>query len=281
MQLLVSLLIVAVSSANAFQTPIRTGGPARSLHQLPAVLQETAATSSQVDMNQYNLGSLEEISQEWTAVLRPATYLQEEGVFLEATSKSLMADTLTIAFPRQASLGLELLELAGGRQDGRGITIVSGIVPGGAADGSGIVPGDSLTQIDVVRRVAGFQEDSVSKTSVETECLGYDETVDAILSLPEELDDSKEETIVLTVKRLRRRPKVNLKLQYPPDMQEEDITLELFAGENLRRAMLVRGVKLNDKLAARFDSGGSGDCGYVFFSLFLFNRRFLLRGMPV
>jgi ferredoxin len=50
-------------------------------------------------------------------------------------------------------------------------------------------------------------------------------------------------------------------LQYPPQLQEPDINIELFAGENLRRAMLTRGIKLNDPLAMRFDSGGSGDCG--------------------
>jgi ferredoxin len=52
-----------------------------------------------------------------------------------------------------------------------------------------------------------------------------------------------------------------VKLQYPPESKEPDVFIELFAGENLRRAMLTRGVKLNDALARRFDSGGTGDCG--------------------
>ena len=54
---------------------------------------------------------------------------------------------------------------------------------------------------------------------------------------------------------------MTLTLQYPPSEGEPDTTLELFAGENLRRAMLTRGVKLNDPLSLRFDSGGTGDCG--------------------
>ena len=105
----------------------------------------------------------------------------------------------------------------------------------------------------------GFQE-SEDTFSVETECLGYDKTVDAILTLPP-AEEGCSDMFVLTVKRLRRRPKVRLNLQYPQNSKQENISLELFAGENLRRAMLVRGVKLNDKLASRFDSGGSGDCG--------------------
>jgi ferredoxin len=33
------------------------------------------------------------------------------------------------------------------------------------------------------------------------------------------------------------------------------------AGENLRQGMLVRGVKLNDPLAKRFDTKSGGNCG--------------------
>ena len=60
---------------------------------------------------------------------------------------------------------------------------------------------------------------------------------------------------------MRKKPRVSVKLQFPPDFEEPDTTIELFSGENLRRAMLTRGVKLNDALSRRFDSGGTGDCG--------------------
>ena len=89
--------------------------------------------------------------------------------------------------------------------------------------------------------------------------MAYDATIEAITSLPAPI--SSDEEVVLTIKRLRRQPKVNIKLQYPPYLEEPDVNIELFAGENLRRAMLTRGIKLNDKLAERFDSGGMGDCG--------------------
>jgi len=79
------------------------------------------------------------------------------------------------------------------------------------------------------------------------------------MSLPP--PEGEGEVIVLTLKRLRRKPKVTVKLQYPPYQNEPDATIELFAGENLRRAMLVRGVKLNDALSRRFDNGGTGNCG--------------------
>jgi ferredoxin len=235
-----------------------------------------------VDMNAYNVQGVEAIAAEWGAVVRNANAMHAGGVFLEPkNTRELFADTVTASFPRSGhGLGLELLELAGGRDDGRGITIISNVVAGGAADGSGILPGDSIVEIQIQtsniniynngpatadsdddsNQSGSNLEDRTTVTAIDTECLGYDATVDAILSLPEPSDGGGE-TVRLTVKRLRRKPKVQLKLQFPPDEDREDMVLELFAGENLRRAMLVRGVKLNDPLARRFDSGGSGDCG--------------------
>jgi ferredoxin len=219
---------------------------------------------SLVDLNQYNL-ALEDIAQEWAAVITGETAMMNAGARLAAkSSKEIFVDTIQVKFPRQSGgLGLELLEIAGGREDGLGIVVVSGIVEGGSADNSGVQLGDSIAQVAVQTVVQNndmeglmeFQQES----SVETECLGYDATVDAISSLPAAMEDN--EVIVLTLKRLRRKPKVTVKLQYPPSQQESDTTIELFSGENLRRAMLTRGVKLNDALSRRFDSGGTGDCG--------------------
>lgn len=209
----------------------------------------------QVDMNDYNL-PVDDIAEQWTAVLLPSTPMQEEGVYLGAkNSRELFVDSIKVEVPRKvgAGLGLELLELAGGREDGLGITVVSGLVEGGSADGSPVMVGDSIVQLRVV------DKDMNEVASIATECLGYDAMVDAIVSLPPA--ESDDEKIVLTLKRLRRKPKVKVTFQYPPEMKEDDISLELFSGENLRRSMLVKGIKLNDPLARRFDSGGSGDCG--------------------
>lgn len=228
----------------------------------------SGAGTAKVDMNRYNLDSLEEICDEWSAVAVPATPLREAGVYLQARNhREIMADTVQVRFPRSSGgLGLELLELAGGREDGLGIVIVENVADGGAADGSGILPGDSIIQVAVQRQSRSSTSLDATETdesfAVETECLGYDKTVEALQSLPPAVDDSTvQEFFVITLKRLRRKPVVQVKLQYPPTMNEPDVALELFAGENLRRALLVRGTKLNDPLAARFDSGGTGDCG--------------------
>jgi len=176
-----------------------------------------------------------------------------------------MVSTEVVSFPRKpgCGMGIMLEEIAGGRADGLGITIVTGLVEGGPAEGCGILKGDCISSIAVKKRTQDEDGRAAWDTveSVSTECLGYDATVDAILGLPDMEAREGDEVFMLTMKRLRRKPKVQLKILYPPSQNEPDFDLELFSGENLRRAMLARGVKLNDPLAKRFDNGGDGNCG--------------------
>jgi len=214
-----------------------------------------------VDMDQYNL-PLERCINEWTAVVQTETSMQSAGIYLRAKDeeKELFVDTLQYSIQREGGLGLLLTEIAGGRGDGVGITIIEEVLAGGNAEKSGIVAGDSIVALSISN---SNDEDGMDtkeeRFGVATECMGYDATIDALTSLPPPTSPS--DTITITVKRIRKQPKINVKLQYPPYQNEPDVSIELFAGENLRRAMLTRGIKLNDKLAVRFDSGGSGDCG--------------------
>lgn len=262
-----------IAGTQAFTTTTSTSP---SLHPTTATTSTTsllrASTSSQtdlgmakVDMNKYNL-PLEEIADEWAANVVAESTLREAGVYLGAkNAKSIMVDTVQVKIPRRVGegMGMLLLEIAGGREDGLGITVINGVVEGGCADGSDVMDGDSIAAISVrkVQRQDGKEglADMEVVDSIELECFGYDKTVEALSSLPPA--ESDDEILVLTLKRLRRMPKVMVKLQYPPQLEEPDTTIELFAGENLRRAMLTRGIKLNDALSNRFDNGGTGDCG--------------------
>ena len=208
-----------------------------------------------VDMNTYNI-PYEDAIEQWAAEVRPKSVFLDEGIYLGARDrKNIFPDTESFDVFRKANpqggLGVELLEIAGGREDGIGITVITGFVPGGNANTSGILPGDSITSIVVMDR-----NEKVFTEPIVTECLGYDKTVERMLELPSDWEHLK-----VTVKRLRRKPKVKVELLFPPEQNEPDQIIELFAGENLRQAMLVRGVKLNDALSRRFDSGGSGNCG--------------------
>lgn len=226
----------------------------------------SASGKATVDMNKYNI-PLEKAVEEWTAILTPTTTLQAEGIYLNVKSKKeLFADLLTFRVRREGGLGLILTEIAGGREDGVGITIIEEVLNGANAENTGILPGDSIVALAVSQEGnmaqsanGGLMETSENRISVSTECYGYDATIDTLTSLPP--PSTSDEVIEIKVKRIRKQPKVTVKLQYPPEEKIADTTIELFSGENLRRAMLTRGIKLNDPLAERFDNGGTGNCG--------------------
>ena len=238
---------------HSFVLPLTSRTPASSsslTSSLGAQVQNSyyaAAGAPAVDMSRYDL-PLDRTIDEWTAVVQASSSLQEGGVFLKAkdAKKELFVDTLQFSIRRAGGLGLILTEIAGGRSDGIGITIVEEILAGGNSAGLGLVPGDSIVSLSVSTSTGNGDVDT---TRVSTECLGYDATIDAITSLPPPASD--DEAVTLTVKRVRRQPRISIRLQYPPDAGEEDVTIELFAGENLRRAMLTRGIKLNDRLVRR------------------------------
>lgn len=255
---------------------------------------------SVVDLNQYNV-PLEEALQQWSVVAVAKTAQSDGGIFLRTQDdRQYYTDTIEYSFPRSANAGMGILlqEIAGGREDGLGITLVTGLVEGGSAEGCGILEGDSIVGVGI-RKTGMESMDNTSSggmtesfgsvngkesngqnsngrtmastaglsevediVSVSTECLGYDATVDAILSLPPSSSTvDQTEEFVVTVKRIRRKPKVKVNLQFPPDDERKDTTIELFSGELLRQAMLTRGVTLNDPTAKRFDTKNSGNCG--------------------
>ena len=212
-----------------------------------------AAGAPSVNMDKYNI-PLEQSINEWSAVVQASSSMQEEGIFLRAKDSDLFVDTLQYKIQREGGLGLLLTEIAGGREDGVGITIIEEVLEGGNSGNSGICPGDSIVSL----AVTNTNEDDGDglnvqelRTAVDTQCLGYDSTIEAITSLPPV--SSADESVLVTVKRIRKQPKINVKLQYPPYLEEPDVSIELFAGENLRRAMLTRGIKLNDKLVSAND----------------------------
>jgi ferredoxin len=267
---------ISILSTNAFLQPTTT----TILNQIPqqhittklweSPVRFAGTGARQVDMNQYNL-DIETITKQWVANIIPKTVDDDGGIFLGVENdKELFPDVITVSIPRKlnsGSLGIGLQELAGGRSDGLGITIVTELVDGGMAQNAGvdILPGDSITSISVIRRIQSSQggglglSDSEETITASTECLNYDATVDAILSLPPSQSD--DEQFVIKLKRVRRKPIIKVNLRYPPQQKKDDETIELYAGENLRLGMLVRGVQLNDPLAKRFDTKSGGNCG--------------------
>jgi ferredoxin len=248
------------SAAEAFALPVGQ----EPNNKATQIMQGTGPVS--VDMNRYNLESLDDVLEQWRLSLRQKAAEQAVTLFLDTRSPELFVDVVNVRFPRQkdSGLGIELAELEGGREDGLGITVVTGLVEGGPAEAVDILPGDVIAKVNLLRRRKRKESsdglaDQEESMQLMTEGLGYDATVDALRGLPA-ADDLFEEVFQVQLKRIRRKPRIKVKLQYPP-AQGEDTTIELFAGENLRMGMLLRGVALNDALAQRFDAKESGNCG--------------------
>ncbi|KAL7554887.1 hypothetical protein ACHAWF_018436 [Thalassiosira exigua] len=261
------------------------------LREQPANLRELLGPIAPATLERYELSPEELAGEEeeeggrnsaWAAqfVSRTAKGFDEANDvrLVPRDPKERYVDGVTVEVPvsrASPGLGIELLELEGGRDDGLGIAIVNGLVPGGNAEraaeageegGEKIMFGDCLAAAELILRYA----DRTDASSVRTECLGYDATVEALggmLAPLRDLDDDDdrnllEATVVLTLKRVRRRPRLTVKLHHPPSQNLEPETLTLQAGDNLRTAMLTRGVKLNDPLAQRYDGKiHGGNCG--------------------
>mmetsp|Transcript_940 Transcript_940/g.1926 ORF Transcript_940/g.1926 Transcript_940/m.1926 type:complete len:399 (+) Transcript_940:119-1315(+) len=264
------------------------------LHEQPVKRKEILGPISASTVAKYNLPP-DVIAEGWSAqiVQRAATTIDNQSresdrVLGKATTEIQVipknpqdhyAGTVRVAVPiplDSPGLGIELLEIEGGREDGLGITIVTGLVPGGNAekavamgqqqldtimDGETIMYGDTIVSAEMILQQRGSANTDIR--SIKTECLGYDSTMDALRGMLSSLDNSiQEASIVLTLKRLRRRPNLFVKIYYPPEQDEPPETIQLQAGDNLRMALLQKGIKLNDPLAQRYDGKSySGNCG--------------------
>jgi len=212
-----------------------------------------------VDANRYNIG-IEEAAKLWTVSTQvEKSAIREAGVpFMDTKSKNHFVDDLKLTLSRKGGLGMELLELAGGRDDGLGITIISNVFEDGNSAKAGIIAGDSISAISAVTADFTNENNQVTeKTEIRgCECCDFDSTIGVLGSLDADI-------VTLDVKRIRRWPKVQVKVEYPKSQCAEGVSniknIELFAGENLKRGLLNRGIIMDDPEAAKCDFCG-GTC---------------------
>jgi len=225
-------------------------------------------SDNRVNPDKFNV-SLDQASKLWTAsVQQEDNSKQPAGVpFLDSTSKDYYVDDLqSVEINRAGGLGMDLLELAGGREDGVGITIVESVNAGGNAEKAGIIAGDSISAVSVYETTTSTPSDGIGVEEVTKrrvtgcECKDFDGTVDALVNFP--ADDN--EKLFLDIKRIRRWPKIQVKVEYPPSQCAEGVDnvkrIELFAGENLKRALQNRGIILDDPGNVKCDYCGSNGC---------------------
>lgn len=220
-----------------------------------------------VDANRYNI-PLEQAAELWTVSVQESDNADRKaGVpFLDSKSKDYFVDDLVVEMSRDGGLGMELQELAGGRPDGIGITVVAAVTPGGNAAAAGVRAGDAVATVTVEERgTAGGGdgilrvEETERRRTRDCEARDFDGTLAALAEFPGDAA-----RVALGVKRLRRWPKVAVQVEYPASQCEEGFDpvqeLELFAGENLKRALQNRGIVLDDPANPKCDYCGSNAC---------------------
>jgi hypothetical protein len=264
--LLVALLVAIAASFSPIGRTTRW--PSRALRAAPSSSdfeQPIAATDGGVvDPNTYNV-PLEKAADLWTVSVQSQRSVDREvGVpYLASKSKGYFVDDVRLVISRAGGMGMELMELAGGRDDDFGLTIVSGV--SGNAASAGVLAGDSIASVQVVSSTsssAAAVEDgfNVQETqeSFGCECRNFDTTIGLLSSFPPQVA-----SLVLNLKRIRRWPKIQVVVEYPPSQcapgADNKERVELFAGENLRRALLNRGIVLQDGQANKCDFCG-GKC---------------------
>lgn len=205
--------------------------------------------------------SVEQAAELWTVSVGEKTAIREAGVpFMDVKKKDYFVDDLLdVAVSRSGGMGMVLEELAGGRNDGIGITILSQV--SGNAEAAGLLPGDAIAAVKYKKDLSRNEVETVEETVVQTcECRDFDNTMDVLVNFPEDDVD----TVYLDIKRIRRWPKIQVRVEYPPSQCAEGVSnirnINLFAGENLKLALQNRGIILDDPAAPRCDYCGSNAC---------------------
>ncbi|VEU45047.1 unnamed protein product [Pseudo-nitzschia multistriata] len=231
--------------------------PADSDFEKPIPVRDEGASGAAADENRYNV-DLETAADLWTVSVSADNRLDRAaGVpFLDSKSKDHFVDDVSVVVSRNGGMGIELLELAGGRDDDYGLTIVSGV--SGNAEKAGVIAGDSIAGVEVNKVGGSGTNVEESSEAFDCECRNFDATIGLLGSFPPDI-----ESLTLKIKRIRRWPKVKVVVAYPPsqcaDGVDNEETVELFAGENLKRALQTRGIVFEDRDAAKCDFCG-GKC---------------------
>jgi ferredoxin len=204
---------------------------------IPSHLVRPAAENAQLDVD----GQLLEIAKR----LKLEVFDLDEGIFgFDSQDHRYGIEVVKINIETEDGLGLVLTEMAG-NADGRGLVLVSEVSGNAAKASPSIEVGDVITGV-----IAGddFRE--------RTTGLNYDRTVEAIGRAKEESTDG---TLMLELNRLVKRAEILVDVENGDTGEVQ--TIQALAGENLRRLILRKGIKMYDYKTKRFDMPfAQGDC---------------------
>jgi hypothetical protein len=201
---------------------------------------QSVSNEASVDPNIYNV-PVDTAAELWTVSVSPETKAgRMAGIpFLDCKSKDYFVDDVRVTVSRVGGMGLTLLELAGGRTDSVGITIIEEVA--GNAFAAGVLPGDSISSIQVKTQSVDGTNVQETQDNYSCECRDFDATMALLTSIPPEVN-----SLVLNLKRIRRWPKVNVVVEYPPSQCAEGVDnkvlVELFAGKTYAEPSKIVGL---------------------------------------
>lgn len=169
----------------------------------------------------------------------------DEGIFgFDSRDNRYGLEVVKTKVSVDGGLGLVLTEMAG-NVDGRGLVLISEVTGNAARASPPIEVGDIIT--GVIAPSTNFRE--------RTTGLNYDRTIEAIGRAKEAATDG---IVMLELNRLIKRAEIIVEVQ---DNEGNTQTISALAGENLRRLILRKGIKLYDSKTKRFDMPfAKGDC---------------------
>lgn len=176
----------------------------------------------------------------------------EEGVFgLESQDSAYALEVIHTSVALDVdtgALGLVLTEMAG-NADGRGLVLVSDVTgPAKMADPAAIQVGDVITG---VRTTDG-------RVRERTTGLNYERTMEAMGVVKEAALTGGDGKVYLEIDRLVARSPLSVEVV---QADGSVLTIDALAGENLRRLLLRKSVKIYNRDTKRFDMPyATGDC---------------------
>mmetsp|Transcript_16629 Transcript_16629/g.31623 ORF Transcript_16629/g.31623 Transcript_16629/m.31623 type:complete len:345 (-) Transcript_16629:122-1156(-) len=206
-----------------------------------------ASSSSRTDDMEITDEKLYEIARR----LKLEIFDLEEGIFgFDSQDPVYGLEVIQTEIPLSSenpSLGLVLTEMAGNK-DGRGLVLVSEVTGNAKnARSSPILVGDVITGVRT----------SDGSLRERTTGLNYDRTVEAVGDVKEAALKG-DGTLHLELNRLVKRATIQVQVVQPG---KNVTTIEALAGENLRRLLLRKDIRLYNRKTKRFDMPyATGDC---------------------
>lgn len=185
----------------------------------------------------------------------------DEGIFGFESQDSrfgIQVISTKLSLPRPDSdLGLVLTQVAG-NMDGRGLVLVSDIIT--STGGVGTAAATARPAIQVGDTIVGIAVGNDFRERCTA--LNYDRTVEIIRDAKQHAAMSGSgTTITLELNRLVPRAEIVVQVEDASQVETKTQEIRALAGENLRRMLLRKGIKLYDSKTKRFDMPYAvGDC---------------------